>query len=698
MIKKLFLLDAMALIYRAYYAMIRSPRLTSKGLNTSAIFGFCTTLHEVLKTEKPTHIAVSFDTGSPTLRHVDFADYKANRQATPEDIIMSVPYIKRLLEAFHISIVEKVGYEADDVIGTLAKHAEIEGFEVYMMTSDKDYGQLVSDHIHLYKPGKFGQKAEVVGVAQVCEKYGIQNPEQLIDILGLGGDSSDNIPGVPNIGEVKAKKLIVQFGSIEQIYQRITEVENVKLRQTLIDNQEQAIMSKMLATIILDVPVSYNFDDMAYTTPDVAQLQTLFAELEFKALGARIFADLELKSATAPTAQPAVAAPDLFSDLSAENQYAPTIVSRRKSYNDSEHHYQKAGVDDLEKSVSQLFNNDSLLALEPIFHKEELIGIMVGNAEKAYYALNSENNEAFLCFSEKILKNSSILLTYQCKAIHKWIRRQGLTAKAQFYDLQIAHYLIQPENWHNLDRLCENYLDYSLMKEELAISVEAKLQQACERIDIYHQLYPILDQKLDETGAKKLFYEMEMPLAEILANMEYEGVFIDKTVLQESSVILTEEMYKIEKQIFTLSGERFNLASPKQLGDILFGKLRIIENAKLTKSKQYQTGEEVLAKLVQKHPIVPLILEWRTLAKLKSTYLDALPQLINLQTKRVHTTYTQTVTSTGRLSSLNPNLQNIPIRTERGREIRKAFTAPDALHVIMAADYSQIELRIVASV
>jgi len=693
--KKLFLLDAMALIYRAYYAMVRSPRITSKGLNTSAIFGFCTTLYEVLQTEKPTHIAVSFDTGSPTLRHADFAAYKANRQATPEDIVISIPYIKKLLAAFRIPIIEKEGYEADDIIGTLAKHAEIEGFEVYMMTSDKDYGQLVSDHIHLYKPGKFGQKSEIVGVAQICEKYAIQNPEQLIDILGLWGDASDNIPGVPNIGEVKAKKLIAQFGSIEQIYQRIDEVENEKLRQILIDNQEQAMMSKMLATIILNVPIARNFDDMACQNPDIAKLKALFDELEFKSLGARIFAGLRLATANAPVT---ATAPDLFSELSVDNQYAPSI-SCHKSYKDFEHHYSKIeAIEDIEKIISHLLEYHTPLAIEFIKQNERFVGIMVGSSQKSYYALYEDNSDLFWSFSKEILKSDCTLLTFQCKPIYKWARKQGFTVNTPFYDLQIAHYLIQPENSHNLDRLCENELDYALINETSTNFSDIKIQQACEFIEVYHRLYLILDQKLEETGSKKLFTEIEMPLSEVLANMEYDGVFIDKKMLQEVSNTLSEEMYHIEQQVFQFAGERFNLASPKQLGDILFGKMHIIENAKLTKSKQYQTGEEVLSKLVNKHPIISLILEWRTLSKLKSTYVDALPQLIDPQTGRIHTTYTQTVTSTGRLSSLNPNLQNIPVRTERGREIRRAFATPDRQHVIMSADYSQIELRIVASI
>lgn len=682
--KKLFLLDAMALIYRAYYAMVKSPRITSKGVNTSATLGFTNTLYEVLRQEQPTHIAVAFDTGAPTLRHADFAAYKANREATPDDIINSIPYIKKVIDAFNIPMVMMDGYEADDVIGTLAKKAEIEGFQVYMMTSDKDYGQLVSDNIYMYKPAKFGQPAQVVDVAGICEKYGISKPEQLIDILGLWGDTADNIPGVPGVGEVKAKKLIAQFGSIENIYANIDEVGNPKLKQALIENQEQALTSKMLATIILDVPVECDFEAMKYTGPDPQKLKAVFDELEFRALAKRVFTDLSLPTSSkkdVPAAQP-----DLFS--------APVLpeeepVSTHKNYQAAEHQYINIKtVKDIPVEADQ-----ETLFFDWLTVNEKIAGFAFSaGAGKVYYHLLEDAAE-FKKLMQFVFEKERLVVSYAMKQTFKFFHGLKLKGKATYFDLQIAHYLIQPEIQHKLEVLAESYLDYELMGESRELHLPV-----CEHVEIYAQLYPVFKKELEQNKLTSLFNDVEMPLAAVLADMEYTGVKLDTEVLRENSQTLAKDIADLEEHIYALAGQQFNIGSPKQMGEILFEKLRIIENAKLTKTKQYQTGEEVLNKLVNKHPIVPLILEWRTLSKLKSTYIDALPQLINPKTGRIHTTFNQTVTSTGRLSSVNPNLQNIPIRTERGRDIRKAFVAPSDDYVIMAADYSQIELRIVAHV
>lgn len=687
--KKLFLLDAMALIYRAYYAMVKSPRITSKGVNTSATLGFTNTLYEVLRQEQPTHIAVAFDTGAPTLRHADFAAYKANREATPDDIINSIPYIKKVIDAFNIPMVMMDGYEADDVIGTLAKRAEIEGFQVYMMTSDKDYGQLVSDNIYMYKPAKFGQPAQVVDVVGICEKYGISKPEQLIDILGLWGDASDNIPGVPGVGEVKAKKLIAQFGSIENIYANIDEVGNPKLKQALIENQEQALTSKMLATIILDVPVECDFEAMKYTGPDPQKLKAVFDELEFRALAKRVFTDLSLPQVSKN--QVAASQPDLFSTSSqtSDNSEENTLL-HHQNYASVNHNYQK--INKIEE-ISGKAGLKATLFFDWLTVNDKIAGFAFAFDDKTVYYHLLEEASNFKKILQYIFENERLVVSYALKQTFKYFHGLKLKVKATFFDLQIAHYLIQPEIQHKLEMLAESYLDYELMSDpkELHLAV-------CEHVEVYAQLYPIFKKELEQNKLTSLFDEVEMPLAEVLADMEYTGVKLDTEVLRENSQTLAQDIADLEEHIYALAGEKFNIGSPKQMGEILFEKLKIIENAKLTKTMQYQTGEEVLNKLVNKHPIVSLILEWRSLTKLKSTYIDALPQLINPKTGRIHTTFNQTVTSTGRLSSVNPNLQNIPIRTERGRDIRKAFVAPSDDYVIMAADYSQIELRIVAHV
>lgn len=685
--KKLFLLDAMALIYRAYYSLVRSPRITSKGLNTSAVFGFTNTLYELIKSEKPTHIAVSFDTGAPTLRHADFAAYKANRESTPDDIITAIPYIKEILNAFKIPIILKDGYEADDVIGTLAKKAELEGFQVYMMTSDKDYGQLVSENIFMYKPGKFGQKAEVIGVQEICEKYSISHPVELIDILGLWGDASDNIPGVPNIGEVKAKKLIGQFHSIENLYKNINQVDNQKLKETLMENQDKAMMSKSLATIMLDVPVEYDFDKMKLEQPDSDRLKKIFNELEFKSLSQRVFSELSSLSSPIPKER------DLFTND--QDLFSETIEHPYTRFSDKQHQFiEIKNPQDLDIAV---LTAQSIL-FEWILVHEKIAGFAFSiDSEIIYYHLLENTERHYLYFLKTIFENEKVIISYQVKSSFKYFMLLKINNKTTFFDLQVAHYLLQPENSHQLDRLTENYLEYELLPQLTETTFEKIIQSACEKVETYLPLYTLFIEELNKTSLIDLFNDLEMPLTEVLADMELNGIKLDPVVLAESSEVMSKELKEIENQIYQYAGGSFNIASPKQMGEVLFEKLKIIENAKLTKTKQYQTGEEILVKLTHKHPIVSLILEWRSLNKLKSTYIDALPQLINPKTGKIHTTFQQTTTSTGRLSSINPNIQNIPIRTERGKEIRKAFIASSEDHQLVSADYSQIELRVVAS-
>lgn len=681
MTKKILLIDAMGLIFRAYYAMIKSPRFTTKGLNTSAMLGFTNSLYEVLKNEKPTHVAVAFDTGAPTFRHVEYEHYKENREATPDDIVQSIPYIKKILSAFQIAMVGIDGYEADDLVGSLAKHAEIEGFEVLMLTSDKDYGQLVSEHIKMYKPGKFGQPAEILGVAEICEKYKIERPEQLIDMLGLWGDSSDNIPGVPGIGQVRAQKLLANYGSIEEMYARNFDKDNDKTRALMNEYKEQAFLSKELATIMIDIPMEYDFDQMAYNGPDPQKLKAIFDELEFKALTKRIFTDLSLQ---VPQPQ---AAPDLFSPIEETESHTPMEVEAPKTVFVLPQTVEVQSIKDIPAK-----KNDTVF-FTWIFQQERIAGFAFAFDETTTYChwVESEHRH-YQEFIKLIFGEPRTVVMHDCKNTYKYLKSFRVEPECTFWDVQIAHYLLQPERKHQLSDLCLSYFD-----SELTEANKPSPAPENEQLLLLQKLYPILDKELKENKLSDLFSQMEMPLVPVLADMEYTGVKVDVATLQQNSDTMNAEIAAIEQQIYEYAGETFNIGSPKQLGEILFEKMALVKNARLTKSKQYQTGEEVLKKMAYKHPIVSLILEWRKLSKLKSTYIDALPQLINPKTGRIHSTFTQTITATGRLSSLNPNLQNIPVRTERGRDIRKAFV-PSEGNVLMAADYSQIELRIVAHV
>ena len=705
--KKLFLLDAMALIYRAYFAMSRNPRINSKGLNTSAILGFANTLYDILKNEKPTHIGVAFDTMAPTLRQEGFAEYKANREKMPEDIQLSLPWINKLLDGFNIPKLYVDGYEADDVIGTLAKKAEKKGFKVYMMTPDKDFGQLVSENIFIYKPARMGNKAEVWGVKEVCERYGIERPEQLIDILGLWGDASDNIPGVPGIGEKTAIKLIKEFGSIENLLQNTHKLKG-KLRENLEKYADQALESKHLATIILNVPIEFREEELRVKEPDEKYLKELFEELEFRTFAKRLFTDLSLKKQEQTQ-------PSLFDEEHEDEGQEQQI----KTLKDVPHQYHLIRTMEEAKELAGLLEKEKAFAfdtettgLDP--NNSELVGMSFAvKPHEAWYVAVSENYheaEKMAAVFKTALENEEIEKIGQNikfdMSLMKWY---DVKVKGKLFDTMIAHYVLQPDMKHSMDYLAEVYLNYKPVSIESLIGKKGKNQQsmrtvdpavvaeyAAEDADITLQLKEVFEPKLKDTGTEKLFRDIEMPLVPVLASMEAEGVKLDVKVLKEFSQKLEKEIERIQKEIFEMAGMEFNIASPKQLGEVLFERLLITTRPKKTKTGQYSTGEDVLIKLRHKHPIIDLILEYRSLTKLKNTYVDALPELVNPRDGRLHTSYNQAVAATGRLSSNNPNLQNIPIRTEKGREIRKAFVPRNSHYVLLASDYSQIELRIIA--
>ena len=723
--EKLFLLDGMALIYRAFFAMQRTPRYNSKGLNTSAIMGFANTLYELLKNEKPSHIGVAFDTQAPTARHTDFVGYKANRQSMPEDLALSIPYIKELIRAFNIPTLYVDGYEADDVIGTLAKEAEQAGYQVYMVTPDKDFGQLVSENIFMYKPAKAGEKPVIMGVPEVCEKFGIKHPLQVIDFLGLMGDASDNIPGIPGVGEVTARKLLAEYGSVEGVLENAKYIKNEILKNKVENGRESAIISKQLATIILDVPIEFNETHLHLDPPDVDRLKTLLDELEFRTFAQRVFTDLSLnpggiQTSTKPVStKPATQTGqgDLFSI--AEVPFEP-IESSLKTIENTPHEYRAADTEDsLSELIAELEQSSSFCFDTETTGLDTLVAELVGmsfatQAGKAWYVpvpeKREEANELVAKF-KTIFSNPNIGKTGQnMKFDIAVLGNYGIEIKGPTFDTMLAHYLIEPDMRHNMDLLAQTYLNYSPVSIEYLIGKKGKAQTsmrsvpleqikeyAAEDADITFQLRTILEPKLKETGTLKIFNEVEMPLVPVLAGIESAGVKLDSQALNDFSKELHTEIIKVQEEIWQLAGVDFNIASPKQLGEILFDRLKIDDKPKKTATKQYQTGEDVLQKLVHKHPMVQLILDFRGLAKLKSTYVDTLPLLVSPVTGRIHTSYNQAVAATGRLSSTNPNLQNIPIKTERGREIRKAFVPRNEEYTLLSADYSQIELRIIAS-
>ncbi|NPA45460.1 MAG: DNA polymerase I [Chlorobi bacterium] len=713
--KKLFLLDAYALIFRAYYAFIKNPRYNSKGLNTSAILGFTNTLHEILSKEKPTHIAVVFDHPKGSFRKDIFPEYKAHRDATPEDIIKSVPYIKEIIKAFNIPIYEIEGFEADDTIGTLAKKAEKEGFTTYMMTPDKDFGQLVSDKIFMYKPKRGGNDAQILGEKEICEKYGIENPEQVIDILAIWGDAADNIPGIPGVGEKTSMKLIQKYKTVEEIYKHLNELKG-KQKENVEKSKDLVKLSKELVTISQDVPVEFNEKDLEKNEPDYNKLENIFKELEFGALAKRII----------PGKQEDVSQGNLFGGLFAEQKPTSnedeeeTIAPTFKDIYNSEHNYLlveseedvKNLVSKLEKTKEFCFDTETT-GTDP--HIAELVGISFSyRMYEAYYIPISENKDEankVINILKPILENPSIKKIGQnIKYDILVLKNYGVNVTGKLFDTMLAHYLLEPAKRHNMTVLAQTYLNYNPVSIETLIGKKGKNQlsmrtvpidkikeYAGEDADITLRLKYILEKELaKDKKLEKLAEDIEFPLVYVLADMESNGVRISTEQLKNYEIELTERIEKIENKIYELAGTKFNIASPKQLGLILFETLKITDKPKKTKTGQYATGEDELQKLKDKHEIINLILDYRGLAKLLSTYVKALPELINPKTEKIHTSYNQAVTATGRLSSTNPNLQNIPIRTEDGKKIREAFIPSDNEHVLFAADYSQIELRIMA--
>ncbi len=731
--KKLFLLDAYALVFRAYYALIRSPRITSKGKNTNAQFGFINTLVDLINNQKPTHIAVCFDTHALTERHTDFADYKANRQETPEDIMAAVPDIKRMIKGFNIPVVEMDGYEADDVIGALAKQAEKVGYQVYMVTPDKDYGQLVSENIKIYKPPYQGGSLEILGPKEVCEKWDIKSVDQVIDVLGLMGDSVDNIPGIPGVGEKTAAKLLKEFGTLENILENAANIKGA-LGEKIRNGKDLAIMSKKLATIIIDVPVSFHEEDFCMKEWNRDVLKEIFAELEFKTIGKRILgediqglpnedkiqapvkAQLDLFGNAVPQAEPLTRAAQPASEGD-----EPSFLSVERNIKNTDHYYQLVQnpeeinallktLEDYEQISfdTETTNIDANLA--------ELVGLSfaVKPGGGYYVPCPADRNvtlEILNRFQPLFGDESKTWIGQNIKYDLLVLKWYGATLSGKLFDTMLAHYVIEPDGKRSMDLLSAKYLGYEPIHiEELIgkkgksqgnmrdVEIEAAKEYAAEDADITLQLKNVFFPMLKEKEVEKVFFEVENPLLKVLTNMEFEGIRVDVDFLKSYSKELETDAKTAEESVYAQAGVRFNLASPKQLGEVLFEKLQLDPKAKKTKTGQYATGEDVLAKLANQHKICDDILTFRELTKLKSTYVDALPQLIHPKTGRVHTSYAQAVAVTGRLSSNNPNLQNIPIRTDKGREIRKAFIPRDENHVLVSADYSQVELRIVAGI
>ncbi len=725
--KKLFLLDAMALIFRAYYALIRSPRITSKGRNTNAQFGFTNTLIELINNQKPTHIAVCFDTHAPTERHTDFADYKANRQEAPEDIISSIPDIKKIIKGFNIPVVELDGYEADDIIGALAKKAEKEGYEVFMVTPDKDYGQLVSEKIKIYKPGYQGGTVEIMGPEEVCKKWDIANVNQVIDILGLMGDAVDNIPGIAGVGEKTAAKLLKEYNTIENI---LANADNIKgaLGEKIRNGKENAIMSKKLATIIIDVPVEFHEDDFCMKEWNREALTEVFTELEFKTMAKRILGEEVSVGAVQQVAAEKPAQMDLFGNVVEQPAASTEPAEETESYgaptkniNNTPHNYVLVDNDKAIADLVKLLSKEKLVSFDTeTTHIDancaELVGLSFSIKKgEGYYVPCPADTDACMKILEKFkplfADKTKTWIGHNIKYDLLMLKWYGIEPTGDTFDTMLAHYVIDPDGKRNMDLLSAQYLGYEPVHiEELIgkkgkgqgnmrdVEIEKAKEYAAEDADITLQFRDIFLPQLKTKSVEKVFNEVENPLVKVLTAMEFEGIRVDEGFLKEYSVQLEKEAKLAEESVYKQAGVRFNLASPKQLGEVLFEKLQLDPKAKKTKSGQYATGEDVLLKLAAQNKIVDDILSFREYTKLKNTYVDALPGLINPKTGRLHTNYAQAVAVTGRLSSNNPNLQNIPIRTERGREIRKAFIPRDNDHVLVSADYSQIELRIVAAI
>ena len=724
--KRLFLLDAYALIFRGYYAFIKNPRINSKGMDTSAIMGFTNSLLDVIKRERPDHLAVCFDKGGSATRTEMFTDYKANRDETPEAIRVAVPYIQQILEAMHIPVVVKEGYEADDIIGTLAKQAEKEDYQVFMVTPDKDFAQLVSENIFMYRPARMGNGIEIWGIPEVQEKFEVERPEQVIDYLGMMGDAVDNIPGLPGVGDKTAKKFIKAYGSMEGLLEHTDELKG-KLKEKIEANKDLGVLSKQLATILLDVPVQFNAKDYELSQPDAQAVSALFEELEFRRMAEnfkKIFSPAEEEPTQAETA-PKKTSPqqgqqfDLFSPPGS-GTVSDQTSSERQNLDNKKHWYQTVDspvsrellLKNLLQQKSVCFDTEttSLDALQA-----ELVGIAFSwEKSKGYYLVLPEDRTETLVILEPFkafFEHTEIeKIGHNLKYDLKVLKNYELNVNAPLFDTMIAHYLVNPDMRHNMDVLAETYLDYSPQSiTELIgkkgvnqgsmrdVAVEKQTEYAVEDADITFQLKDYFEKEMLAAQTMDLYKKVELPLVKVLTAMECEGINLDVPFLEELSKNLTVDIQKLEKTIFDAAGETFNLASPKQLGPILFDKLKLVDKPKKTKTGQYSTAEDVLSYLAKEHPIVSDILDWRSLKKLQNTYVDALPKEINPETGRVHTIYNQAVAATGRLSSNNPNLQNIPIRTARGQQVRKAFVPRDDQHVLMAADYSQIELRIIAA-
>ena len=714
--KKLFLLDAYALIFRAYYAFIKNPRITSKGLNTSAIFGFLLALEEVLQKQKPTHIAVVFDTPTPTFRHEMYQEYKAHRDETPEDIKKAVPYIKKLIEAYKIPVIDYPGYEADDVIGTLARKASERGFTTYMMTPDKDYAQLVSDNVFMLKPSRSGNESILWGVDDIKKEFSVKRPEQVIDILALMGDAADNIPGAPGVGPKTAMKLISEYGSIEELFKNTDKLKG-KLKEIIENNREQIEMSKKLATIEQNVPVELNETALELEVPDPAKLKVLFDELEFKTVATRILSEID--KSEKPRAQQQSPAPQkdsLQGSLFEDEAVAP--VTEKTSIESVEHTYiQLKNNSDIEEFVKKVN------ALKEFCFDSETTSINPLDAELVALTFSWEKGTGYLIHFPESQKETRVMLEIvrsvfenpvtlkigqNMKFDIQVLANYGIEVKGPLFDTMIAHYLLEPDMRHNMNLLSEAYLGYSPVhiesligekgnsqKNMRTVPIDKLIEYAVEDADVTYQLKKVFEPRIESERLSDLAQDIEMPLISVLATMERNGVILNLADLKAITINLREDILSLEKEIYTLAGTEFNISSPKQLGDILFIRLKLDEKARVTKTKQFITNEEILQRLTGKHPIVEKVLEYRGLKKLLSTYVEALPLLVDKKTGRIHTSFNQAVAATGRLSSNNPNLQNIPVKDARGREIRKAFV-PATDHIFLSADYSQIELRLMA--
>ena len=696
--KKLFLLDAYALIYRAYFAFAKNPRINSNGLNTSAIFGFTNTVLEVIKKEQPTHIAVVFDTKKPTERHIEFPEYKAQREAMPEPLQLSLPYIDRLLEALKIPKIYMDGYEADDVIGTIAKNAEKKGFKVYMMTPDKDFAQLVSENIFMYRPASKWQPSTIWGISEVKEKFKINSVEQVIDFLAMTGDAADNIPGIPGVGEKTAQKFLNEFGSLENLYKNTVFIKG-KIRDKVESSKDLAFLCKKLVTIITDVPLSYNFIDMEIQTKDEKAIMKLFNELEFHTLLNRVLKTSKVDDQVEIKREKKLS--EQF-DLFSENDFKTEVATQNINLNC----IIVRSKNDMNNLIAKIFQTKKFAIHTIQSHKGSFTNNVVGyiiylNDNMTYFFSNKLEN---LKLFQQVLEDPiTIKYCHNIKFFIKILKKHNIKLKGYFLDIYIAHYLLFPEKRHSLEVLSENYLKTTLQNEKNVVIKDEypqdinTLTPAAERAKAIFDISKLIEQDLSASRLNTLYETIEMPLVCVLADMEHEGINIDTNILNSYSVLLSKKLQEYTDDIYNLCETQFNIASPKQLGETLFEKLKLVKKPKKTKSGQYSTSEETLLKLTGLHPVIEKILDYRAIKKLLSTYINALPELVDPATNRIHTTFNQAVTSTGRLSSVNPNLQNIPIRTKRGRRVREAFVPRNKSYTLLAADYSQIELRIMAA-